>query len=84
MQCGRDWSVHAGSWGARAGPEGKHTRRWGVGVSQMPPDLSSCPGSFLLPISHFSHFVFYNFPLFLTDFSTKFDYISTLLLGKLH
>lgn len=44
----------------------------------------SCP-LFALPTQQpFSRFVFYNFPLFLTDFSTKFDFVSTLSLGKLH
>lgn len=32
----------------------------------------------------FFPFVLHNFPPFLTDFSTKFDFVSTLSLGKLH
>lgn len=58
--------------GARAGPR------------HGPPSPSRARCLLPSPSSHFSRFVFYNFPLFLTDFSTKFDFVSTLSLGKLH
>ena len=65
-----------GPTGVRAGGGGSLQRRLHTSSHAL---VSSLP-----PVSHFSHFVFYNFPFFLTDFSTKFDSVSTLLLGKLH
>lgn len=70
---------------AGSGPVGEGSTRASTGGG-LQRRLHTCFQALVSshPISHFSHFVFYNFPFFLTDFSTKFDFVSTLLLGKLH